>query len=689
MPTKPRQNDDHMRQCAIWTARMLLAGVEQRGSVTRLADMDPDTRRLLGLRGREGDAAKVLTQVKLRLEALEPDKPARNGALFLNVNLLGDALGLSPVERDLLALAVMMASIDGVKETLWAGRPATWTQIQEILAAGLDVAVSEVRTALRSGSILLTTRLLRRGRLRFHEDPVELLDDFGDIMLEEHSTVDALVARLFRAAPQATLEIGQFPHVAEDVAMVVPLLKAACRERTVGFDVLLHGPPGTGKTELARVLAREVGVVLYEVNVEDEDGNSLEKEKRLAAWTMSQRMLVHNRSALVVFDEAEDVFQKPGSFAAMFGDDSGDTTASKGWMNRALETHAVPTIWISNAVAHIDPAYLRRFDMVVELRTPPPSVRRQVLDHHLGRLHVSTATRQTMAQDERMTPAHIERAARAVRLLDLTDEKETEAALDRLLAPQLDRVSPRRSESLMACGAYDLSLVNASMDVDTVAQALGRQPRGTLCLYGPSGTGKTAYVQHLAAATGRPLLQKRASELMSKYVGESEKAIAAMFCEARSQQSLLFLDEADSFLQDRSGAHHQWEVSLVNELLVQMEVFEGLFVCATNLVDSLDRAALRRFSLKIRFDALKPPQRWQMLEKTVAQLRGAMPEGQEADSLRLRLDRLDGVTAGDFATVARQQRILGAGAPADRLVATLEEEVGLKLGTTRRAAGFR
>ena len=689
MPTKPRDSDDHMRQCAIWTARMLLAGMEQRGPGSRLTDMDPDTRRILGLRGRETESTKVLTLVKQRLEALEPDKPARNGPLFVNVNLLGDALGLSPVERDLLALAVMMASIDGVKETLWAGRPASWSHIQEILAAGLDVAVSEVRTALRAGSVLLTTRLLRRGRTRFHEDPVELLEDFGDVMLEEHATVDALVARLFKAAPATPLRVEHFPHVAQDLAMVVPLLKAACRERTVGFDVLLYGPPGTGKTELARVLAREVGVALYEVNVEDDDGNALEKASRLAAWTMSQRMLAHNRGALVVFDEAEDVFQKPGSLAALFGEDSGETTASKGWMNRALETHAVPTLWISNAVAHIDPAYLRRFDMVVELRAPPPTVRLQILDHHLTGLHVGKAWREAMAQDERMSPAHIERAARAVRLLEITDPKETETALDRLLAPQLERLGARRPASLMACGAYDLSLVNASMDVATLAAALARQPRGTVCLYGPSGTGKTAFVQHLSAATGRPLLQKRGSELLGKYVGESEKAIAAMFREARDTGRILFLDEADTFLQDRAGARQQWEVSLVNELLVQMEAFEGLFVCATNLVDRLDRASLRRFSIKIRFDALNAAQRWQMLEKTVAQLGGAMPAGDEADALRLRLDRLDGVTAGDYATVARQQGILGAGAPAESLVAILEDEVALKSGVSRRLAGFR
>lgn len=147
---------------------------------------------------------------------------------------------------------------------------------------------------------------------------------------------------------------------------------------------------------------------------------------------------------------------------------------------------------------------------------------------------------------------------------------------------------------------------------------------------------------------------------------------------------MLFLDEADSFFQDRTNAHRQWEVSLVNELLVQMEGFEGLFVCATNLVESLDRASLRRFFLKIRFDTLQAAQRWHMLGQTLLQLGGDAPEA----TLRLKLDRLDGLTAGDFAAVARQSAMLGAVATAEGLVAALQEELTLKGGAARKAAGF-
>jgi transitional endoplasmic reticulum ATPase len=80
-----------------------------------------------------------------------------------------------------------------------------------------------------------------------------------------------------------------------------------------------------------------------------------------------------------------------------------------------------------------------------------------------------------------------------------------------------------------------------------------------------------------------------------------------MFDEARDEEAVLLLDEADSFLQDRTLAHRQWEVTEVNELLTQMEGFDGLFIC-TNLLDHLDPAALRRFGLKLEFLALRPEQ---------------------------------------------------------------------------------
>ena len=74
-----------------------------------------------------------------------------------------------------------------------------------------------------------------------------------------------------------------------------------------------------------------------------------------------------------------------------------------------------------------------------------------------------------------------------------------------------------------------------------------------------------------------------------------------MFREAATEKAVLLLDEADSFLADRKSARSSWEVTQVNEILQQMENFSGVFICATNLVTSLDAAALRRFTFKIKF----------------------------------------------------------------------------------------
>ena len=87
-----------------------------------------------------------------------------------------------------------------------------------------------------------------------------------------------------------------------------------------------------------------------------------------------------------------------------------------------------------------------------------------------------------------------------------------------------------------------------------------------------------------------------------------------MFLDAAEENAVLLLDEADSFLRDRTGATRSWEVSEVNEMLTQMECFNGIFIASTNLMGSLDPAALRRFDMKVKFDYLKPAQAWQLFK---------------------------------------------------------------------------
>lgn len=177
------------------------------------------------------------------------------------------------------------------------------------------------------------------------------------------------------------------------------------------------------------------------------------------------------------------------------------------------------------------------------------------------------------------------------------------------------------------------------------------------------------------------MLVKRGSDLLSRWVGGTEQQIAAAFASARDDGAILVIDEADGFLRDRANAERPWEVTQVNELLTQMEAFDGLFVASTNLVDTLDAASLRRFDFKIRFDWLTRDQRRAMLTRLC-------PHDDDLDEAWTILDRVQQVAPGDFANVLRQLRVTGEPATALGVAALVAKEVALKPGSRTRVVGF-
>ena len=178
------------------------------------------------------------------------------------------------------------------------------------------------------------------------------------------------------------------------------------------------------------------------------------------------------------------------------------------------------------------------------------------------------------------------------------------------------------------------------------------------------------------------LLVRRASDILGPYVGETEQNLARMFAEARQEKAILLLDEADSFLQDRKGAQRSWEITLVNEMLTQMEAFPGIFIASTNLLDTLDAAALRRFDLKVRFGFLRRDQALLLFEDLAGALGLALDPG-----ARAALDAVGHLTPGDFAAVAQQARFSPVASAAD-LARRLGAESVLKPESRRKAMGF-
>ena len=167
---------------------------------------------------------------------------------------------------------------------------------------------------------------------------------------------------------------------------------------------------------------------------------------------------------------------------------------------------------------------------------------------------------------------------------------------------------------------------------------------------------------------------KRASDLISKWVGETEKNIAEAFAEAKSKKAMLIFDEADSFLQNRGNADHSWEITQVNEMLTWMESHEYPFVCTTNLLDSLDEASLRRFTFKVKFDFLTPEQVNEGIEHFFN-----IPDANT---------NIKGVTAGDFATVKKKADFLNITDLAE-IVKMLQDEVKIKKSKTlQTTVGF-
>ncbi|PJG83439.1 ATP-binding protein [Caviibacterium pharyngocola] len=551
-------------------------------------------------------------------------------------------------------------------------------RIATILAELLEVKKSEMMRVFSKNRKLTCYGLLGRG---YSPNDVDDYIQWGETLdfdefISQPLTKVMLLSRCTTTAKSPTLSLSHFDHIQDMREMALNYLRKTTGNGKQGVNILLYGQPGTGKTEFATLLGQALNLETYLMAHMDKEGDVLSGKTRLENCQLAQKLLAGGKN-LIIFDEVEDVFG--GSLL-----ERSVAQEHKAWVNQFLENNDVPMIWISNDVNCMDNAYLRRYDLVIEMPDLPLKNKENLIKSLAGD-KLSEAYVQHLAQVKGLTPAIVHRGLNVVTEI-LPEHSEQDFAEQvikvfnqTLTAQGYQKIAPL-SDNKQA--DYSLDYVSCKSNIYKISEGLKRTKRGRICCYGVPGTGKTAWAKWLAQELEMKPLVVQGSDLLDMYVGGTEQNIANAFAQAKENNQLLILDEVDSFLFTRQGAQRSWERSQVNEMLTQIEKFDGLMVVSTNLLDELDPASLRRFDLKLQFDYLTESQRLALAKAQCEKLGFALNAPTQA-----KIARLYHLTPGDFATVARRHRFAEFD-NAEEWADALEEECLLKKAENKRTIGF-
>ena len=588
-----------------------------------------------------------------------------------NMEILFDAFRIEQVHQPVLRYMIyceQFLMMSDLSEAFGMGSGDTINRHAYNIYAGFCASsVNDVEKTFSSESPLILNGILKHDD---DEGTIELSRPFKKLLSTKYDTEQQIKKIMLGETATATLNCGNFKHLGDEHEYICTILRNAIKESKAGVNILLYGTPGTGKTELCKTIATDAGAALY---MPSENSKDNDREGRIAELSMAQTLLVDDKNAVILFDEAEDAFQTKSLESLLFDFQGHSRSDSKLYFNRLLEKNKKPVIWITNNIEGIDAAYIRRFTYALEVKKPDQAARQEIWKNICAKHHVELPADQIAAYATQydIAPSFIDTAVGAASLVKSAGA--IERTIDSLQKATLGFIPRKKAEDAIK---FLPQLLNTDTDLADLAERLVKKGnlKFSLCLYGAPGTGKSAFACHLAEKMGLQVIQKRASDLMGMFVGQTEKNIARAFNEAHANKSLLVFDEADSFLRSRKGANRSWEVTQVNEMLTWMESHPYPFICTTNLMQDLDEASLRRFTFKVKYGHLKPEQvrlAFQHFFATEAAVSFA---------------HLTHLTPGDFAVVKSKRDILDI-ADAAELVRMLELEQAAK-GIKTARIGF-
>ncbi|MGN0866639.1 MAG: AAA family ATPase [Oligosphaeraceae bacterium] len=507
---------------------------------------------------------------------------------------------------------------------------------------------------------------------------------------------EPLASCFFTKDSSETLPWSDFSNLAERHGKILKRILASGDKPT---NILLYGAPGTGKTSFARALAKEVGRNCYSISqsVMDDSGRECRTSSspafRFGALQVCDEQ-INPAESMIIVDEADEMLSGGTRLGRLFrlfgGGASSHSTADKGLLNTVLDTIKTSTIWITNTPAEdLDESSRRRFDYSIRFAPLNCEQRKCIWRNNIARLKMGRLIGGKQLEEfSALYPVSAGGISQTLENLKRMHPRKSEVPrlVEQLMKPHCELLGVElANDKLPPSKDYSLEGLNIQGDVklERIVEAIRAfqhhkgdkdpdRPRMNLLLSGAPGTGKTEFVKYLGDVLKTRVNVMMGSNLLSMWHGETEQNIALAFRQAEEEHAILFLDEIDGLVQSRTNAQHSWEVTQVNELLHQMENFNGVMIGATNFIQNLDQAIMRRFTFKLQFNFLDDEGKRLFFER--------MFKSKLTDDELLRLKAIPNLAPGDFRTVRQSLFYYGGVVTNAKRLEALESEAASKEG---------
>ena len=588
------------------------------------------------------------------------------GGYCVEIEKISDFFGLEEVDKRLIAFLFAWDKTSGFKRICDdACRDASQSKLFAFFAEAVNSKQSEVSASIKRLRDKNIVEKPSRDAFPLLENEIcEYISEFdGSGVAERFSQ---------RLDPETNFRLSSFPIDSGDVKIIGKMLKSG-----EPHHILFYGEEGECKREFAKALAKSLRRGVYVPNREGGCANLTRTNIAAAMFAAG------GGKSIALIDGADEFLESlPARIPPIPAGKA--NSGRKGAANSLLDGAKGPVIWIANGVESIDKSTLARFSYSLRFDGISERQKEIVIKSGMAKNKIGKKFFPQVKAGSKRYGLSAEGIGLVLDKAAGVSSGDSELAMniEKIARAHYELLSNRKSSrgEFKVDWRFDASILNIDFPMESLSRTLenyksaaGRAGESPLSFLfsGAAGTGKTQLGRFIAGELGRELVVKRMSEISSCYVGETEKNIRKMFREASRDGAALMIDEADSLFYNRQSARRPWEVSQVNEILAQMEMFAGVVICTTNLADNMDAAAMRRFNWKIKFSPPTFEGRVKLYSKYF--LDGKTP----AKEVEGELYSLDGLCPGDFYSVWQKTRF--APEKTDSLViAALKTELSYK-----------